>query len=203
MLPKKNDPKTSQTEEDAIMTRVRIARFSDYVLREQAWFHSANELMAAMELMEPHIANYWACLRAQFLNEKNDIEPEHSLVNVHMMLAGFVIENFCKGHLAARLTPEERDAVRYEGEFPKALRTHDLLQLVQDVDIKLSDSETDLVKRIGGALWRGRYPSPTSHKGIDPSLRSGSDVRRIKALLQKLRKHVGAKRSYRPETISQ
>jgi len=36
-------------------TRARIARFSQSVLSEEAWFRAANELIAAMELLEPHI----------------------------------------------------------------------------------------------------------------------------------------------------
>jgi len=185
----------SFSEENETLTRARIARFSQYVLSKQAWFRSANELIAAVELVAPHIAHYWACPNARFLDQKNDPEPEYSLVNVHMMLAGFAIENLCKGSLPARLTPKEQEAVT-KGELPKSLRTHDLLKLIEQTEMTLSDAEKELVNRIGEARWRGRYPSPISHKDIGPSLRSGSDVGRIKTFLEKLRKHVGAKPFY-------
>jgi hypothetical protein len=37
------------------------------------------------------------------------------------------------------------------------------------------------------------YPSATSHGSIRPFAQIGSDIRHIKTLLQKLRRHVGAK----------
>jgi len=195
MLPTKNKTRavTSISEENEVLTKARIARFSQYVLREQAWFHSANELMVAMELLEPHIAHYWECIGTKVLDQRKDVEiPEHTLVNVHMMLAAFAIENLCKGPLAARLTPKEQEAVT-KGELPKSLKTHDLLKLINQAEITLSDTDKELVGRISEAFWRGRYPSPTSHKDIGPSLRSGLDVSRIKTFLEKLRKRVGIK----------
>jgi hypothetical protein len=72
------------------LTKARIARFSQYVLSEPAWFRSANELIAAMEVLEPHIAHYWAYGGLKLLDQRNDVEiPEHTLVNVRMMLAAF------------------------------------------------------------------------------------------------------------------
>ena len=187
----------SLSEERDILTRARISRFSQSVLSEEAWFRAANELIAAMELLEPHIKSFWDCLRAQVLDQNSDPEPEHNLVNVHMMLAGFAIENLCKGYLAGRLSPEERDAVK-AGSLPESLRgTHNILNLVERTGMTLSETEKYLVKRIGEAIWRGRYPIPTSHKKTGPSAQIGSDIRRIKTLLQRLRAHVGAKASYR------
>jgi len=187
----------SLSEERGILTKARIARFSQSVLSEEAWFRTANELIAAMGLLEPHIESYWNCLRAQVLDQNSDPEPEHNLVNVHMMLAGFAIENLCKGYLAGRLSPKERDAVK-AGSLPKSLRgTHDILKFVERTGMTLSETEKYLVKRIGEATWRGRYPIPTSHEKTDPFAQVGSDIRRIKTVLQKLRAHVGAKDSYR------
>jgi hypothetical protein len=157
----------SRNEERDILTKARIARFSQYILSEDAWFHTANELIAAMKLLEPSIKKFWDCVNAQFLNQNSNPEPEHSLVNVHMMLAGFAIENLCKGYLAGRISPKERDAVK-AGRLPEALRTHNILELVERTGMTLSKIESDLVERIGQAIWRGRYPSPSSHEGISP-----------------------------------
>jgi hypothetical protein len=58
-------------------------------LSEKAWFRAANELVAAMELLEPNIKNFWDCVGggAPVVDRKNsEAEPEHSLINVHMML---------------------------------------------------------------------------------------------------------------------
>jgi hypothetical protein len=187
----------SLAEEQEIFTRARIARFSHVVLSEEAWFCVANELTAAMELLEPEIEHYWQCLRAQLDDRNSEPESEHSLLNVHMMLAGFAIENLCKGHLVSQLSPKEGTDVK-AGDLPKSLKgNHGILEFVERTGMTLSESEKNLLTRIGGAVWRGRYPIPTSHMKTGPFAQAGSDIREIKAVLQRLREHVGAKESYR------
>jgi hypothetical protein len=111
-----------------------------------------------------------------------------------MMLAGFAIENLCKGYLAARLSYEERERIRQTGILPGSLQDHDSLRLVEQTGMTLSRTEEHLLARITDAVrWRGRYPSPTSHERIRPFAQMGGDIRDIKTLLQKLRRHVGAK----------
>jgi hypothetical protein len=163
-------PQLSLSEE----REARIASFAQSVLSAEAWFHAASELLAAMELLEPHIRHYSDCLRAQVIDQRSDVKlPEHSLVSVHMILAGFAIENLCKGYLAPRLSPEERERVK-AGFLPKSLHHHRILKLVERTGIartrlKLSKSEKNVVERIEKAVvWRGRYPSAPSHEGIRP-----------------------------------
>jgi hypothetical protein len=110
-----------------------------------------------------------------------------------MMLAGFAVENLCKGYLAGLLTPEEQEDVK-AGELPKKLKTHDLVELVRSTGMTFSDRDKDLLYRIGeAAIWRGRYPSPTYHDKIVSFAQWENDVARIKAFLPRLRAHVGAK----------
>jgi hypothetical protein len=120
-------------------------------LNEKAWFRVADELVVAMELLEPHIKNFWECFGvgdpgAPVVDRKNsEAEPEHSLVNAHMMLAGLAIENLCKGHLAGRLSPKEREQVE-AGVFPKSLKNHEILDLLARTKMTLCDREKDLVE---------------------------------------------------------
>jgi hypothetical protein len=178
--------------------KAKIARFSQYVLSAEAWFRIADELGAAMELLEPQIERFWECFRADAgVVEKKDSEPppNHSLINVHMMLAGFAIENLCKGHLAGHLTWKERKKVE-AGELPKCLDGHKILKLARRTGMTLSEFERDLLARITDVIsWRGRYPAPLSHDGIVPFPQWDGDIGRIKTFLQKLRAHVGAKDS--------
>jgi hypothetical protein len=187
----------SRSEQEALM-RMRIASYSDTLLRKESWFQKANELIEAMSLLEPRIEEHWQYLRKQLDDPNAEAEPEHSLMNVHMLLAGFAIENLCKGHLVDQLASEERENVK-AGELPESLKgNHAILIFVEQTGMKLSDPEKYLLKRIGEAVvWRGRYPVPTSHKRTGPFAQIGSDVKHIKTLLQRLRKHVGAKSSYR------
>jgi len=180
--------------------RAKIVRFSQYVLSPEAWFRIADELEAAVKLLEPQIERFLECLRADAgVVEKKDSEPppKHSLINVHMMLAGFAIENLCKGHLAGRLTSKERKKVKAR-ELPKCLDGHKILKLVRRTGMTLSEFERDrdLLARITEVIsWRGRYPAPLSHDGIVPFPQRGDDIGRIQTFLRKLRTHVGAKDS--------
>jgi len=191
------------------------------VLSAEAWFCAADELIAAMDLLEPHVERFWEDVRSLFLaadntsdvpskrqtsgskhqtrgmppkHEKSDVASNHSLINQHMMLAGFAIENLCKGYLAGRLSHKEREDVQRVGVLPKSLKGHDILNLVEQTGMILSDIEKYLLERITDAVvWRGRYPSAISHEQIRPFTQIGSDIRHIKTLLQKVRRHVRVK----------
>jgi len=184
----------------AVAHRSLARRSAQRVLSEEAWFGTANELVAAMDLLEPQIKNFWDALGigAGIVDRKNsEPAPEHRLINVHMMLAGFAIENLCKGYLAGRLSPKQRKKVK-DGVLPKSLNTHKIVNLLARTKMKLCHREKDLIQRITNAIWwRGRYPSPTSHEEIIPFAQWDSDVDKIKAFLQKLRAYVGVKDSHR------
>lgn len=130
----------------------------------------------------------------QHVRKHQETGTKHDLANQHMMFAGFAIENLCKGYLAGLLSPKEQEAVK-EGKLPKTLDTHDVLKLVRSTGMTFSDREKDLLIRIGDAIWRGRYPSPSRHTKISPSTQREDDVARINTFLPRLRAHVGAKNS--------
>jgi hypothetical protein len=188
---------SGRSERKAAM-RERIARYSHILITKEAWFQKANELVEAMSLLEPRVEHHWQCLRKQLDDPNAETEPEYNLMNVHMLLAGFAIENFCKGHLVDQLGPDEWENVK-GGVLPESLKgNHGILKFVEETGMRLSESEKYLLKRIGEAvLWRGRYPVPTSHEKTGPFAQIGSDVRRIRTLLDRLRRHVGAKEAYR------
>jgi hypothetical protein len=176
----------------------RIARYSHVLIKKEAWFQKANELVEAMSLLEPGVEKYWQCLREQLDDPNAEAEPEYDLANVHMLLAGFAIENLCKGHLVDQLGPDEWESVK-AGVLPESLKgNHGILKFVEQTGMELSDVEKYLLKRIGEAvLWRGRYPVATRHEKHGPFAQIGSDVRHIKNFFGRLRRHVGAKGSYR------
>ncbi len=102
----------------------RIRRFSQSVLSAEGWFCTADELIATMEVLEPHVERFWDDARsiafgvdlttgmpskhqksdAPPAHEKTDVASKHDLRSQHMMLAGFAIENLCKGYLARQLS---------------------------------------------------------------------------------------------------
>ena len=203
----------SDSEDSDPFAKERIRHFSQSVLSAEAWFRTANELITAMDLIEPHVERFWDDFRslvfvvdqtsdapskhqtsdARSKHQTTNPPSKHNLINQHMMLAGFAIENLCKGYLVGRLSPEQQKAVQ-AGVLPKFLKSHNILKLVEQTGMTLSDTQKYLLNRIGDAVsWRGRYPSATSHESIRPFAQIGSDIRHIKTLLQKLRRHVRAK----------
>jgi hypothetical protein len=189
----------SDSEDAEFVTKQRIAKFAQYVLSQEAWFHTANKLIAAMKLLEPHIESYWESANARFLGQDSEPEPEHSLTDVYMMLAGFAIENLCKGYLVeTALSPDDRNAIKGGGSLPKSLKNHNTLEFIELSGMTLAETEKFVIDQIDQAIWwRGRYPSSTSHKEIRPFVQGGSVFRRIAPLLGRLRAHVGANESYK------
>jgi hypothetical protein len=146
-----------------------VAKFSQRVLNREAWFRSANELVYAMKLLEPKVQDFWKCHASSAGisdDENSEPGPEHSLIDVHLMLAAFAIENLCKGYLADRLNPEELKEVT-GGELPKTLKgTHGILAFVEQTEMRISGRDKALLERIQEAVWRGRYPIPNYHKKL-------------------------------------
>jgi hypothetical protein len=203
----------SDSEDSNPFAKERIRHFSQSVPSAEAWFRTANELITAMDLLQPHVERFWDDVRslvfivdktsdaplkhqtsdAPTKHETSDAPSKHNLINQHLMLAGFAIENLCKGYLAGRLSHEQQKAVR-AGVLPKFLKSHNILKLIEQTGMTMSDNQKYLLDRIADAVsWRGRYPSATSHGSIRPFAQIGSDIRHIKTLLQKLRRHVRAK----------
>ena len=188
------DKMPDESSEKMETRRKGIARFSESVLNAEVWFHTADELIVAMKLLEPQVKRYWDP-DPQIVDQKSEV-PRYAYLNVasvHMMLAGFAIENLCKGYLAGRLSPKEREEVK-AGVLPKSLKSHHILNLIEQTGMILCVVEKYLVVRLTEAvLWLGRYPSATSHEWFDGFALINCDIEYIETLLEKLRRHVGAK----------
>ena len=198
-------------DQDALMS-ARIRHFSRSVLSAEAWFRTADELIAAMSLVERNVERFWQNFnsilvavdatvdppkhyRKQVPQESNSGEspPKYDLINQHMMLAGFAIENLCKGYLVRLLTPKEKKEIE-KGQLPKKLNSHNLVELARLIGMSLSNREKDLLERIEiAAVWRGRYPSPTRHEKVRPFAQWENDIERIRMFLPRLRGHVRIK----------
>src|SRR5438477_3733092 len=58
------EPTLFSGDNSEIFSRARIQRYSHELLSAEAWFRSAGELIAAMELLEPEVNRFWAELRS-------------------------------------------------------------------------------------------------------------------------------------------
>ena len=181
--------------DDELRRREYVRRASD----PETWFRTANDLVEAMRLIRPNVDQYWECLRAQADSADAAAEPEHSTIGPYLMLAGFAIENLCKGYLARRLTDEAAIALE-QGVLPDVFDSHNVVDLAQKVGMPLSDSHRFLLQRIAVAIrWRGRYPVPKSHRELKAYLEAGSDAAHVDRFVAALRRHVGAPSTFRHE----
>src|SRR5262249_35359454 len=134
---------------------------------------TADESIAAMDLVGRNVERFWQNYDSILFAADNTIDPpqqykkhtaqerdsgeappKYDLINQHMMLAGFAIENLCKGYLIRLLTPEEEKEIK-EGRLPQKLKSHNVPNLVQLTGITVSDREEDLLQRIAIAvIWK-------------------------------------------------
>jgi hypothetical protein len=100
-----------------ILTAVRIRHFAQSVLSAEAWFQTADELIAGMHLIGRNVERFWEDYhsivfgadmttdppsRYQKANlapkhQETDVGRKHDLANQHMMLAGFAVGNPLQG----------------------------------------------------------------------------------------------------------
>jgi hypothetical protein len=59
--------------------KARIASFSRAVLTPEEWFRRADELIAAMQLLEPHVKRHWEYYRALVRDEKTEMVPPNKI----------------------------------------------------------------------------------------------------------------------------
>lgn len=186
---------------------VSRSNYANELLSSQEWFDTANELTAAMELLEPHVLAYWQSM--YHWSKGTMMFREHAFTALYMMLAGFAIENLCKGFAVNKLTFKERDDVKKAGRLPSRLEGHNLLTLVKDIGLSIDLQEEELLQRMKrAAVWFGRYPVPKYYRNRDrmklqdgktysTSWEGSTDCHRAKRLIERIRDLVSAPESYR------
>lgn len=187
--------------------RVYVSNFTMKLLTSREWFSTANELIAAAEVLSPHVIAWWDSLMEW--SKGQGIFLEHGHHSTFLMLYAFAMENLCKGYLVSRFSFEEREAIRTSGKLPNELKTHDLRKLVESVGLNLDLTDEDMLRRLERAsVWGGRYPIPDSYskerpqkysdgKEYSTALLGRADLERVRTLAQRIREHVGAPESYR------
>jgi len=84
------------------------------------------------------------------------------LTPVFMLLAGLTIENLVKG-----IRVSQESALDKKGKF--RFNKHNLVNLLEQSSITLSDDERDLVERLTQYIqWGGRYPVPLKTSDFVP-----------------------------------
>ncbi len=169
-----------QNDDDAL----RRTLYSRDLLQSRTWFDAAERMTAAMSVLEPQLETWCHLMRESEGKLWGDLNDGCLLV--YMLLAGYAVENMCKGYLVRVLTPEER-AIVDTGNLPQRFN-HRVLDLTKLTGIDLTPADENLLRRVEAIiLWRGRYPVPKSATKRQPTWDSTTDTERIRAIIQRLR----------------
>lgn len=188
---------------------IRRRQFLGDLRSPHKWFEAAAELQAAADLLKPKVVAWWDSLLAWQRKERK-IFLEHGCHRAYMILCGFVVENLAKGALVPRLTWQAQDFIERKARLPGHLLTHNLRALVKQIGLGVSAEEQELLHRMSRMVkWEGRYPAAIEFRDDldrivldDGTVYSATwigqaDVARSELLLDRIREHVGARRSYR------
>jgi hypothetical protein len=88
--------------------------------------------------------------------------------DVYDMLIAFALENYYKGAIEARLSMDGR--MEDIGKLRSNLN-HNLVKLAIEAGVNITDKQKGTLKYLSEcALWRGRYPIPTSPQKISSTM---------------------------------
>ncbi|MEO8394379.1 MAG: hypothetical protein ABI700_15410, partial [Chloroflexota bacterium] len=142
----------------------RQLRRSADVLHNVAEAASEEELKRFVDEMESDSGNITG---TRYLSEEEEaLRLDSSLASVAIMLQGLAIENLAKGVLVSR----NADDLVVGGKFKRG--THDLVKLVAECKIPLTDKERNILEITAEYVsWRGRYLVPLNVDGLRPKER--------------------------------
>lgn len=164
--------------------------FEDTVKEPSSWLRTAQSLKLAAELVidGPLYKSHFMLMRGEDMVipiPEDEVFAKHDLLLVHMMLAGFAVENLVKGIIVAKKLASAKS-----GELDKRLSKHDLLKLCEQagIEIQLDETEKNLLKRLSTyTVWAGRYPASKTNKDMLHSpIGIGTDSQLFKKLFNRL-----------------
>ncbi len=183
--------------------RVHRTNFESTAFWDVHWVSNARDLYESAKRLESDIEKVWESYRARSRGEAGSLVPDHFQAPYFMLLA-FATENLLKAAAVARNSISYKAEFRKTLKFPSELKSHDLVQLAQFVELPFTKEEEDLLRRLTrSAIWFGRYPAPLGYKEmsgsqqfIDGNERSlswfgGNDVARLNAFILGLPDRLG------------
>ena len=130
-----------------------------------SWLYTAESLMRAARSLLPSME-----ADARKLADPTVVNGfEIPVTPVYMLLVGLAIENLAKGIYVAR-----HPSVCSSDNLPRELTTHKAIELLESLDVGLSQAEIGLLERIETfVLWAGRYPIPLKLDDLLPRNQPG------------------------------
>ena len=134
--------------------------FVEIVLDPQSWIARGEDLLEAAAFLENAVRGQ---LQEIFNNSKFFWRGVHSRGPhaTYCMLMAFALENFLKAALVRRDADILRPIILQKGILPKQLKTHELFDLMEYLDISVGPLNEVFIRKLAAdATWVGRYPVP-------------------------------------------
>ncbi len=159
----------------------RAIQFSENLCNTKLWIDKADELLAAAKILEIEVVKYWQEIR--FDGTIPIHAPLRKLVqSPFFLLIAYALENYFK----ALLVNKNRDSFRNRllTKIPKYIDKHDLRDLAQEVGMKLTVPEQELLFRLSNhSVWVARYPVPRGPNEIITAQKFSDGKSRLTAYL--------------------
>lgn len=181
---------------------VYLPLYAEKSLNVESWLINSQELLKVAATFEDDI-NLLSGPQANFKNRSYDKPCLSALEEAYFMFIAYAIENMCKAIMISQNTGKYRSEIMQTKKLPSDLKTHNLVNLVRnEAGLLISEDEEVLLARLErNAVWSARYPVPSSFGDISgyKQLCNGEktfisyfhrdDIKRIKALLNKIKSH--------------
>ncbi len=190
---------------------ILLPQYLDSLLNWKLWIDKAAVLHAGAQELESHLRSFWDIINRDFKEGRyaEGGEPPHKLPRtldgVYFILIAYAVENLFK----AVIIYDQQDTLRSSvlnklGQFPRKIKTHDLIYLAKEAHFNFNVPDEDLLIRLyRNSDWAGRYPVPISSSKLNnikvfttdglphlTALFRPSDIDYLNTLLQRVRNHV-------------
>lgn len=160
------------------------AQYAEFAVDVDEWFFTAENLLAAAEVLEPKIEEYWTIERER--NRKREVTKKILIFphqpdprGVYFMLTAYALENLCKGLLIKKNLDSIESVATQSGKLPSDVIHHNLLELLRRIGFDLNTEDSELAFRLErSAVWSARYPVPTraDHRTVHMRTAEGEEI---------------------------
>jgi hypothetical protein len=187
---------------------VHRSNFESAAFSEFQWIQKAKSLYEAAKKLEAEVVSIWENRQAHAKDVSVRLTADH-YHGPYFMLIAFAVENLLKAAAVASNREKYRSEFRRSKDFPKELKSHNLVTLAKLVALSFDAEDEDLLRRLTRcAVWYGRYPIPLKYSKMsggeqftDGNVYSVSwfgrdDIHRLNTFVLSLPKRLGLYQRY-------
>jgi hypothetical protein len=137
--------------------------FTSTIVDKESWIRCAEDLAGVMKVLAIQIDSAWSNPPSA---PGQRFGVGFRFHGIYLMLAAYAVENYLKAAIVSKNGWSPSDIA---SKLPSQLKSHNLLQLAEVLQLTLSAEELELLERAAVyAIWAGRYPVPVDQDGIRP-----------------------------------